>query len=543
KSLKTLVSRGILQVHPPICDCPGCRISSPVNRGRLADRRTVALPPARALKRELTPSFSAGDGGRDGSGSACGRPGLKPTPGPEPPSLTPVLLVSENRASPGGQAALWRCGTAPREPSGSGDLTLLGQGQRQRGDLRGKRPGRPAQTRGDRPLEKRARSQSPQEAALLSDLGPATAPEHYRRLVSALSEASCFQDPQRLYHLVPGPGRWPPGTVPPLTSLAHAPATRPSRPARELPARGWQARAWASCWAEACRAQKALERPVHPGAAGKGAALPPLARPARRSSTESLNNSPNVNNLKISLFNCFPGLPGAACGGGGGARALSLEAPLCPAGGPEQLQPRGAMLVLRHSSTPLLALSPQGARGTPTPPQEVAHRVPGKGSPDLASAGPGQSEQAEAGLRAPDGSEEPPRDSDGEDEAAAGGPGPTEAGAEGKGLLSGATLPSPVPLGSRCAASPYLHTGGLLMDGEVAVAHEDISKWTVDDVCSFVGGLPGCGEYAPVFRAQGIDGEALPLLTEEHLLTTMGLKLGPALKIRAQVRAGRAGQP
>lgn len=63
----------------------------------------------------------------------------------------------------------------------------------------------------------------------------------------------------------------------------------------------------------------------------------------------------------------------------------------------------------------------------------------------------------------------------------------------------------------------------------------------MEDVCSFVGGLAGCGEYAPIFREQGIDGETLPLLTEEHLLTTMGLKLGPALKIRAQVakRLGR----
>lgn len=191
--------------------------------------------------------------------------------------------------------------------------------------------------------------------------------------------------------------------------------------------------------------------------------------------------------------------------------------------------------------------------------------------------------------------------------------------------------------------------GGLFSDGEEATAPEDISKWTVDDVCSFVGGLSGCGEYTQVrghlpkmvlswfprasphphslpervcrghcagsgpnpqcctfhpgvcpsflsheyfpykqlllavlskalsrpqppthllselavlawlrdpagwagcshsgpdrlpphqvFREQGIDGETLPLLTEEHLLTTMGLKLGPALKIRAQVRA------
>lgn len=46
-----------------------------------------------------------------------------------------------------------------------------------------------------------------------------------------------------------------------------------------------------------------------------------------------------------------------------------------------------------------------------------------------------------------------------------------------------------------------------------------------------------------VFREQGIDGETLPLLTEEHLLTTMGLKLGPALKIRAQVRASGAVVP
>lgn len=40
-----------------------------------------------------------------------------------------------------------------------------------------------------------------------------------------------------------------------------------------------------------------------------------------------------------------------------------------------------------------------------------------------------------------------------------------------------------------------------------------------------------------VFREQAIDGETLPLLTEEHLLNTMGLKLGPALKIRSQVQA------
>lgn len=41
--------------------------------------------------------------------------------------------------------------------------------------------------------------------------------------------------------------------------------------------------------------------------------------------------------------------------------------------------------------------------------------------------------------------------------------------------------------------------------------------------------------FCQVFRDQAIDGETLALLTEEHLLNHMGLKLGPALKIRSQV--------
>lgn len=50
---------------------------------------------------------------------------------------------------------------------------------------------------------------------------------------------------------------------------------------------------------------------------------------------------------------------------------------------------------------------------------------------------------------------------------------------------------------------------------------------------------PGlCAGFLQVFREQAIDGETLPLLTEEHLLNNMGLKLGPALKIRSQVGSG-----
>ncbi|EGW05109.1 Translocation protein SEC62 [Cricetulus griseus] len=62
----------------------------------------------------------------------------------------------------------------------------------------------------------------------------------------------------------------------------------------------------------------------------------------------------------------------------------------------------------------------------------------------------------------------------------------------------------------------------------------DIQKWTVDDVHNFIRSLPGCSDYAQVFKDHAIDGETLPLLTEQHLRGTMGLKLGPALKIQSQ---------
>jgi len=42
--------------------------------------------------------------------------------------------------------------------------------------------------------------------------------------------------------------------------------------------------------------------------------------------------------------------------------------------------------------------------------------------------------------------------------------------------------------------------------------------------------------YADQFRRQEIDGRALTLLTEDHLMTTLGVKLGPALKICSCIR-------
>ncbi|XP_040313627.1 sterile alpha motif domain-containing protein 11 isoform X5 [Herpailurus yagouaroundi] len=466
KSLKTLMSKGILQVHPPICDCPGCRISSPVNRGRLADKRTVALPTARVLKKELTTSFSASDGDSDGNGPAYGqRPGLKQED-------TPHVRIMKRRVH-----THWDVNISFRETSCSQDSdlpTLISSVHRSRhlvmpehqsrcefqrggveiglgaaGDLLGKRPGRTPHVSGECPLEKKARSKPPQETLLLPELGPSMAPEdHYRRLVSALSEAGTFEDPQRLYHL----GLPSHDLLRVRQEVAAASVRSPSGLEVHLP----------SSTAGQRRKQGLAQH--REGAVPAGTPSfserelsqpPPLLSP---------QNAPHIA-LGPHLRPPFLGVPSALCQTPGGDARPAAGAP---------------------------------AEAEPGPTGDVGRAAASEGAGERAPA-------AAAGAR---------------------------------------SHPAPRRRRRRGVAAARGHAGtmgGLFMDGEEATAPEDLSKWTVDDVCSFVGGLSGCGEYAPVFREQGIDGETLPLLTEEHLLTTMGLKLGPALKIRAQVakRLGR----
>ncbi|TNN22657.1 Polyhomeotic-like protein 3 [Liparis tanakae] len=50
---------------------------------------------------------------------------------------------------------------------------------------------------------------------------------------------------------------------------------------------------------------------------------------------------------------------------------------------------------------------------------------------------------------------------------------------------------------------------------------------------------PRCEEVSSQFQSQEIDGQALLLLREEHLMSTMNVKLGPALKIVAHINALR----
>ncbi|XP_052891417.1 polyhomeotic-proximal chromatin protein-like [Anopheles moucheti] len=67
-----------------------------------------------------------------------------------------------------------------------------------------------------------------------------------------------------------------------------------------------------------------------------------------------------------------------------------------------------------------------------------------------------------------------------------------------------------------------------------------ILRWSVQDVYEFIRGLPGCADYAEDFVNQEIDGQALLLLKENHLVSTMDMKLGPALKIVARVNLMKA---
>ncbi|XP_056142745.1 polyhomeotic-like protein 1 [Lampris incognitus] len=61
------------------------------------------------------------------------------------------------------------------------------------------------------------------------------------------------------------------------------------------------------------------------------------------------------------------------------------------------------------------------------------------------------------------------------------------------------------------------------------------AQWSVEEVCRFISSLQGCEELAAQFLSQEIDGQALLLLREDHLISTMNIKLGPALKICASI--------
>nr|XP_034358000.1 sterile alpha motif domain-containing protein 11 isoform X4 [Arvicanthis niloticus] len=548
KSLKTLMSKGILQVHPPICDCPGCRISSPVNRGRLADKRTVTLPPTHALKKERTPSFSASDGDSDGSGPACGQQlSLKQEDDPHIHIMKrrvhthwdvnisfretscsqvnnlPTLISSVHRS---------RCLVMPEHPRHCdfqrGNVEIgLGPG----GDLLGKRLSCSYIT-SDCSSEKKARSKAPQETLLLPELESTMAPEdHYHQLMSALSEAAPFEETQRLYHLgIPSHDllrvqqEVATATLRGPSSLeAHLPSTTAGHRRKQglVQHREGTVPAATTSFSERELSQPPpLLSPQNAPHITMGSHLRPfLGMPTALCQTPGYSFLPSaqaemlarqqelLRKQSLARLEMSELLRQKELGSAHRPQLLVPEMALHIPEGSDELQRRGSMLVLKHSSAPLLALPPQGppGPGPPIPAKESVRSQSQKGSLGAASAQPSEpKETTGAGLWAQDVSEEPSKDSDGEDPKIAAAregastPSQVPTGgtrAEGKGLLSGSTL----PLGFPCeAVSPYFHTGtmGGLFTDEETTAPEDVNKWTVDDVCNFVGGLSGCGEYS-----------------------------------------------
>lgn len=61
------------------------------------------------------------------------------------------------------------------------------------------------------------------------------------------------------------------------------------------------------------------------------------------------------------------------------------------------------------------------------------------------------------------------------------------------------------------------------------------NDWTVDDVCKYIASIPDAADFADEFRDQEIDGSALLLIQEEHLVNSMSFTLGRALKLCAYI--------
>ncbi|NXP22349.1 SAM11 protein, partial [Scytalopus superciliaris] len=218
------MSKGILQVHPPICDCPGCRISSPVNRGRLAEKRTIPLPPTRIPKKELTSIFSHSDDSEESDKSNGQHPEVK-----QEEDLHISIMKRRIHTH-------WDLNISFRETSCSRDNDLstiisnlhqsrqlvmpetqsrcefkrnsIDVGLGAADEILGKRRVCSPNSSSECPLEsKKARSESPKENShtpLLEDAVTQMTPEeHYRRMMSALNEHGTFeeQQQQRLYQL------------------------------------------------------------------------------------------------------------------------------------------------------------------------------------------------------------------------------------------------------------------------------------------------------------------------------------------------------
>ncbi|XP_058858659.1 polyhomeotic-like protein 2 isoform X2 [Acipenser ruthenus] len=113
---------------------------------------------------------------------------------------------------------------------------------------------------------------------------------------------------------------------------------------------------------------------------------------------------------------------------------------------------------------------------------------------------------------------------------------PSQESSQGSDISSYEEPPSPLSAASSIAAPGRQGPAGRELP--LLTQHflpSDPTKWNVEEVYEFIRSLPGCQEIADEFRSQEIDGQAMLLLKEDHLMSAMNIKLGPALKIYARI--------
>ncbi|CAF1225143.1 unnamed protein product [Adineta ricciae] len=69
----------------------------------------------------------------------------------------------------------------------------------------------------------------------------------------------------------------------------------------------------------------------------------------------------------------------------------------------------------------------------------------------------------------------------------------------------------------------------------------DVNQWTVDDVCSFFERVLGKNCFTSVIQEHLIDGVALLLLEDEHLVSIFQMPLGPRLKLLDRIQKLKKG--
>ncbi|XP_072306239.1 sterile alpha motif domain-containing protein 11 isoform X2 [Eucyclogobius newberryi] len=609
KSLKTLMSKGILQVHPPICDCPGCRISSPVNRGRLAEKRTIPLPPNRVPKKELASIFSSDDS--EGSERASGdHAHIK---------QEDEMHFSIMRKSRDSDLSTIISNLHHTRQHGTPESQSERSSTAQTDDLLGKRRSFSPNSGSDCPSEsKKSRSVSPKESPQSpageagASVGHMSPEDHYRRMMSSLSDQGSYEEQQqRLFQLASSMGL--PGhdllrarqealaaAVRNPTLEAHLPSGSSSSSSQRRKQGLPQHRDAHFTDRDLSQPPPLLSPPTAPHitlgphlrppflgmpalcqAPGYGF-LPPaqaeiFARQqemlrkqnlARLEMSAELLRQKELENLQRQqrLLGSDPVavLSGALPADHPGLRNIQD----LPEGHPlrEELARRtNAMLVLRHGATaPHLSLNQQPQSGASTPKHSHGHslasgsdsrKCPSRGSEGqpgprnhrdedsdsetdtcedkLEGAGAKSSHklqdrerrrQGKEGIkglcvRAKESAESSGRNSAPCNSSETDSPSRLFTAGQVKAdikyhLPPGFMPPLPALHGQSFPfgfpyANPYFHSGGMggvFTDGEdssTANPAEDISKWSVEDVCGFISSLAGCAEYTQVARRFG----------------------------------------